>query len=89
MKNCDMDVVNAKSDGSFELLDTYSIGHSAPDSDTSMGGTYDLKEIKKTNEDTNYITVYYTKLLNTGDKYDAVLPLVNSLIYFSEYINSF
>jgi hypothetical protein len=70
-----MNAINAYTDGSFDILDLYSFKKTTPSQDIDVGGKSDLKEIKKTDEG-NFIKVYYTRLLNTGDQYDAVLTPV-------------
>lgn len=83
MLNCDMHTVNALSNGTFELLDQYSLRRTAPPDDSFLGGKYDLREINKTDEG-NYIRVYYTRLFKTGDKYDAVLSPV--LLFYGLFL---
>lgn len=76
MKNTDMHVVNAFANGEFEVLDTYSTGQRAPGNDSSMGGTYDLKDIIKENDQGDFITISYTRSLDTKDPYDYVIKTV-------------
>lgn len=85
MINCDMNAVNAFTDGTYDVLDLYSFRRTAPPRDINVGGKSDLREINKTDEG-NFIRVSYTRLLNTGDQYDAVLTPVN---YFIERDYSF
>ena len=80
MKNTDMHVVNAFANGEFEVLDTYSTGHRAPGNDSSMGGTYDIKDIIKENDQGDFITISYTRSLDTKDPYDYVIKTVKKLI---------
>ena len=75
MIECDMNAINAYFDGKFDVLDLYSFRRTSPPKDVDVGGNSDLKEIRKT-EEGNFIRVNYTRLLNTGDKYDAVLTTV-------------
>jgi len=80
MKNTDIHVVNAFTNGNFEVLDTYSLGHYAPDDDSSLGGTYDLKEVKKENDLGEFIEISYKRSLNTNDKYDFELKTVKRFL---------
>ena len=70
-----MNAINAYTDGTFDVMDLYSFRRTTPQKDTDVGGKSDLKEIKKTDEK-DYLRVYYTRLLNTGDQFDSVITPV-------------
>ena len=76
MENTDMHVVNAFTNGEFEVLDTYSFGHAPPSEDNSIGGTNNLKDIKKEQDLGDYIIISYSRLLDTNDQYDYVFKTV-------------
>jgi hypothetical protein len=79
MKDTDMHVVNALKTGEFEVLDCYSTGYKAPDSDTIMSGNFDIKDIKKENDSGDFITISYTRNIDTKDKFDFILKPVIDL----------
>ena len=74
-----MHVVNAFPNGNFEVLDTYSKGYLAPKIDSSVGGKYDIKDIKKVTDSGDFIEITYTRDINTNDKYDYVIKTVRNI----------
>ena len=78
MKDTDMHVVNAFKNGEFEVLDCYSLGYKAPDSDSLMSGNYDIKDIKKEKDSGDFITISYSRDIDTKDKFDFVIKPVKN-----------
>lgn len=73
MQNTDMNILQITSASQYNLTDSYSTGHSAPKTDFSLGGTNDLQNITYQDGGNGYGVVSYSRLLNTGDKYDKIL----------------
>ncbi len=75
MRKCDMNAINSFINGTFEVIDLYSFREEPPMRDINIGGNDDLKEIKNTDEG-EFIRLYYTRLLDTGDQYDKKIEAV-------------
>jgi DOMON domain len=86
MKNCDM--IGALGDGTtVNVNDYYSLSHDPPSTDESLGGQDNIKNQSGGYANKN-INVTFTRLLNTGDKFDSVIvPDVRQSICWA-YLNN-
>jgi hypothetical protein len=83
MTGADIWIGYVNNDGSFAVHDHYAVTTGVPGVDTNfVGGTNDLTDLWATRSN-GRTTVWFTRLLNTGDSFDTVITknTVTTFIY--------
>ncbi|OMJ65041.1 hypothetical protein SteCoe_39614 [Stentor coeruleus] len=76
----DTDMIIIKNTGHYVLYDDhYSTSHYTPLKDTEQGGNNDLEFIDGGIDINGYIDITVKRNLNTGDKYDEIIPVDKSI----------
>lgn len=77
-----MHVLEVYANNTYKLYDSYSKGHEVPQSDESLGGTYDLVNPTYTPDINNFVNITYERLYDTKDTYDKKLnPVIFKFFY--------
>lgn len=89
MTNSDCIIVILNEDGSFEVSDRYSLGHTFPSYDTKLGGKSDVINISSNKLPDGSTNIVFERPLLTGDKYDIVLlpnnkPLSTAFVWLEK-----